>query len=536
MSQLPHDLQWLRPYQAESVQAIRQSLARHRSTLLVLPTGCGKTVVFAATAKLAAAKGRVLVLAHRQELIHQAVDKIQKFSGLSCSIEMADERDNGSSDVVVASVQTLTQPKRLNRFRPDGFVLTVVDEAHHATADSYTGILGYFDASKVLGVTATPDRLDRGPLGQVFEDVAFVYEIRDAIEQGFLVPIRQRAVEVEGLDLSRVRVSRGDLKHAELEQALMVEEVLHGMAAPIVKETREEERPTIVFAQSVAQAYALTEIINRHRSKSAAAIDGTMQRDARVSRIQDFMEGRLQYLVNCMILTEGFDAPATSCVAMCRPTKSRSLYAQCVGRGTRLSPETGKKDLLILDFKGNAGRHSLVNPMDILGGEDDHKAKDRAAKIVAREPNKDILSAYLEAQELISAEAREAELRVAVRTKSKEVDPFVVLAAPSSPGRWGGQEPTFKQLALLESAGITGEGLDKGQASALIDKILSRKDRGLSTFKQARLLIRCGLNPDISFEDANQAITAIAKNDWRVPDWMKTHPVFAAATGSEVAA
>lgn len=530
----------LHPYQAEALLEVRRHLARHRSTLVVIPTGGGKTVLFAATAEQARKRGRVLVLAHRQELVDQAAEKIERFTDLRCGIEMGDRtmhgRVQGLPDVVVASVQTLAREQRRHAFPRDSFFLIVVDEAHHAPAEQYREVLSYFESAKVLGVTATPDRADGIAMGEVFESVAYVVEIRDLIEQGFLVPIRQRTVQVEHLDLSQVRVSRetGDLSEKDLEAVLMDERVLHEMAVPTLELAG--DRPTIVFTASVEHAHALAGVLNRYPGGQAAAVDGTTPREERRRIIGDFSAGRIRQLLNCAVLTEGFDAPATSCVAVARPTKSRALYSQMVGRGTRTSPLTGKSDCLVLDLVGNAGKHSLVNALDILDGNEDQEVRKRAAKKAAS-GEVDVLEA-LEQAEIEIAEEKRSLVTARARYKAADVDPFTVLGASDRSGRWGGIGPTPRQLELLEQTGIKvdPDAIDRGQASALLDKVFSRRKQGLCTYKQAAALAKRGLNPDVSFDDARRAMDAIAANGWRTPPWLFEDPVLRPrAVAAEVA-
>lgn len=520
----------LYPYQQEALQAVRIALSKHRSTLVVMPTGCGKTVLFAAVAELARRRGRILVLAHREELIEQAKAKIEWATDLRCGIEMGERTTVGGigqlsilgeapvvPDVVVASVQTMARERRRRAFARDEFYLIVVDEAHHAIADSYKEVLDYFSSAKVLGVTATADRADGGAMREAFESVAFVYEIRDAIEQGFLVPIRQRTVEIESLDLSKVRRNRetGDLMDSDLEEILMDERVLHEMAVPTVELAG--DRPTIVFTATVAHAQALTEVISRYSQAQAKAVWGDMDKDARRATIADFSAGRVQYLCNCMLLTEGFDAPPTACVSVARPTTSRALFTQMVGRGTRLSPATGKKDLLVLDLAGNSGKHSLVSTVDILDGNRDQNVRQLALKLMSENQNKTTLEALDEAAARYALDQRQQVVAEA-RFKAKDVDPFQVLGAPNKKNRWGGVPATEKQLATLAQAGIEieeGTVLERGQAGALIDKIFERRRSGLCSYKQARLLVRYGLNPDVPFEKAKQAIDTIAAARWK---------------------
>lgn len=503
----------LRPYQQEAVDAVLTAFEMHSSVLLVLPTGTGKTVVFATVAEALRPRGRVLVLAHREELIRQAAEKFAEWTELSVAVEMAEERaaDSGA-DVVVASVQTLARPARLARFHPDDFGLVIVDEAHHVVAGTYRRIMSHFGAAKVLGVTATPDRLDGQGLGGIFSTRAFSYELRDAIEDGWLSPIRQRAVVVDGLDLSAVRTVAGDLSEGDLERVMTQEAPLHGIAAPLARFAG--QRRSLVFASTVKHAHALADVLGRYVGPEAVAVlDGGSPRDVRRATLADFEAGRRQFLVNCLLFTEGFDCPGIECVAVARPTKSRALYAQMAGRGTRTAP--GKRDVLILDFKGNAGRHTLVNTFDVLTAAKDPDVEQRAQARMNSDDRVTILDALADAEREIALERRR-ELVFGVKSRLVEIDPFAVLGLHVAPGRWGGLPVTDRQLAVLERNGVASP-MDRGQAHALIQAIVSRTREGLCTYRQARTLLRYGYDPDSTFDDARELLDALARNGWRRP-------------------
>lgn len=530
----------LRPYQREAIEAIGDHLERHRSTLAVMPTGTGKTAVVAKVAEAFRERGRVLVLAHREELITQAHSQIRQWTDLTVEIEMGDQRADLSGglfskgpDVVVASKDSIAH--RLDRYPPDAFGLVVVDEAHHCLkTNRYGKLLAHFGSAKVLGVTATPDRLDGLAMGATFESAAFVYEIRDAIEAGFLCPIRQKVVEVESLDLSRVKTVAGDFNQGQLAEVMEDERNLHELAAPAVELAG--DRPTLVFTVSVEQAHLLEAVLNRYAGEGkAVALDGSADKDTRRRTVARYLAGDIQFLVNVGLFTEGFDAPLTSCVVMGRPTKSRALYTQCIGRGTRIAP--GKKDLLVLDFVGNAGQHSLISALDVLEGILDDDTKKLARKL-AEDGDLDILAALQMAEEELARRERLAEARRRRQTArakygTRDVDPFKALSANARAGRWGGIPPSEKQIAALRRFGLEfdeaelengetsyllgGSPLDKGQASALLDKLVERVTEKLCTYKQARFLMARGLDPDVTFDTARAIMDAISSNGWRVP-------------------
>lgn len=527
----------LRPYQKVAIDGARERFrAGDRSTLVVMPTGCGKTIVFTEMARLAAQRGgRTLVLAHRKELVEQARDKIQRFGGVDAGIDMGTEKPDTLTPptVVVASVQTLHK-RRLAQYDPGEFGLIVVDEAHHATAASYRRILDHFVSARVVGVTATPDRADGTGLRKVFDSTAYVYDIRDAIEEGYLVPLVQRFVQVECFDLSSVRVTRkGDFNDDDLAAQIKGEAALHEIAAPTVEQSA--GRPTIVFVPGVEPAHALADVINGYDAGHAAAIDGKTDRKDRADIIDAFQRGEVRYLVNCAVLTEGFDAPPIACVAVARPTRSRALYAQMVGRGTRLSPETGKRDLLVLDFVGASFDHKLISAADVLDGNADADVKRAVRTLVDADPDLGVLEALAAAEDQVAKERRAA-VAVKARYRTVDVSPFDVLGAPAREGRWGGAPITERQAAALEKFGVEAVGIDRGQASALLDKLVKRSREGLCTYKMARVLARHGLNPDVPFDAASEAMKAIAAAGWkRAPAWLLEDPRFAVA-GDEAAA
>lgn len=515
----------MRPYQIEARDAVYRTWEDHRSTLLVLPTGTGKTYTAGEILRERAQHGRILWLAHRSELLDQATETLEQRIALGCELEKAEARASTvgglfGSSVVVASVQTL-RGRRLKRWPTDSFRTIVVDEAHHAAAKGYREILAHFSDAKILGLTATPDRGDGIGLGAIFDAVAYQYDIRRAIREGYLCPIVQKTVECADLDISDVRTVAGDLAQGELEKRLQLDAVLHQIAGPLVREAG--ERPTIVFTVGVAQAHALVDVLAGYTSAGrAAAIDGTTPAEIRAERLAAYRAGEVQFLVNCAVLTEGFDAPQTACVAMARPTKSRALYAQCLGRGLRIAP--GKADCLVLDFAGNAGKHRLVTPLDVLSGsplppEVEERAKELAAD---GKPSEEALAqAEAEAVErerrAEERRRREAKIKAEVAYRAKQVDPFGIVSGESGP------RATDGQMRYLEAIGVdvSKHQPSRREASHLIDTVKDRRQKGLCTYKQAKLLAKHGLSPDLSFDAAREAIDAIAANRWRCPDWVR---------------
>lgn len=348
-----------RPYQLEAERAIFNEWASgNNRTLLVLPTGTGKTVVFANVAKQCVQNGeRVLVLAHRGELLEQAADKILKFTGLMCATEKAEESCLGSwYRITVGSVQSLQREKRLEQFDSDYFDAIIIDEAHHCLSDGYQRVLEHFGDAHVLGVTATPDRGDMRNLGTYFDSLAYEYTLPQAIKDGYLSPIKALTIPL-ALDLTGVSMQNGDFKAADIDNAL--DPYLYQIADEMIKNCK--ERKTVVFLPLIKTSQKFRDILNE-RGFKAAEVNGGSQDRAEI--IEAFERGEYNVLCNSMLLTEGWDCPAVDCVIVLRPTKVRSLYSQMVGRGTRLAP--GKKDLLLLDFLWHTERHELCHPAHLI--------------------------------------------------------------------------------------------------------------------------------------------------------------------------
>lgn len=400
----------LRPYQIKCVDDVFGRLAESRSTLAVLATGLGKTVIFnEAVRRWLEQTGRpALVVVHRNELADQAIRKLRALLGdhvvgKEMAGDWAVEAGPLANRVVVASVQTLTasDDRRLRRFAPDHFGLLVFDEAHHSVAATWKRVADYFATAKLLGVTATPNRADELALGQIFESTAFTYPVVDAINDGWLVPVRQQAVLVDELDFSNVKTNiKGDLSEGELDAILREESMVHKLVKPTLDIVG--DMPTLFFCAGVGQAAKTAEVINRYKPHSAEFISGETPRDERQRIVAAYCAGEIQFLANCMVFTEGFDAPATAAVVMGRPTKSMPLYQQVIGRATRplegvvdrddLRPacraearrvairDSSKPSCLVLDFVGNSGRHKLVTALDVLGGKFGEPVREYARK------------------------------------------------------------------------------------------------------------------------------------------------------------
>lgn len=544
----------LRQYQQEASDAVVRELEDNSSTLVVLPTGTGKTVLFADVVRRFQPR-RCLVFAHREELVFQAKEKIEKFAGVHCEVEMGQFRSDGwfgaLPPCVVSSVQTLASGGdgggRMTKFDPSEFGLVVVDEAHHATSGSYRKVMNYFKEGgcKVLGVTATPDRADEEALGQVFDTVAYDYEIVQAIDDGWLVPVVQKMVNVSSLDLSACRTTAGDLNGADLAKVMEDEETLHGVAIASVETCG--ERRAIVFAATVKQAERLAEIFNRYKAGSATWICGETNKDDRRKLLRDFAGGSYQFMVNVGVLTEGFDDSGVEVIVMARPTKSRALYAQMAGRGTRPADSIAaaladmrtteerraaiansrKPFCEILDFAGNSGRHKLVNAVDILGGRVSDEAVEMArAKIREAKGPVNVQEVLKEMEEtkreMDERKAREAAMRDKIRAKASfstvDVDPFDVFHIQPVKARGWDHAKTLsdKQRDILLRQGIDPDGMPYGQARQLLNEVFRRWHSKLSSFKQTRILQKNGITAPMRHDEASRMIDAIAqRNGWR---------------------
>ena len=513
----------LRPYQIQAKDAVLSEWSEgHRKTLLVLPTGTGKTVVFAKVVEDRVNNGgRALVLAHRGELLSQAADKIMDASGMACALEKAESTSLGSNmPVTVGSVQSLAQPKRLARFPRDYFTDIVVDEAHHCLSDSYQRVLAHFPKANILGVTATPDRGDMKNLGQFFDSKAYEYTMPQAIRDGYLCPIKAQMIPLE-LDISGVKVTSGDFSSGEIGSAL--EPYLDQIAREMTHYCK--GRKTVVFLPLIQTSQKFCAILNCYGLR-AAEVNGSSENRAEVLR--DFENGRYDVLCNSMLLTEGWDCPAVDCVVVLRPTKVRSLYQQMVGRGMRLFP--GKEHLLLLDFLWMSERHDLCRPSALISKDADI-AKRIDQQMVDSSDGIDLIDAEEQAERDVLAEREEAlakELAEMRKRKRKLVDPLqyaLSIAAEDLVGyvptfAWEMAPPSARQLDFLEKRGIFAESVENmGKASLLIDRLVHRQEEGLATPKQIRCLERYGFRQVGTwlFEDASKMITRLAANNWRVP-------------------
>lgn len=542
----------LRPYQEDAVEGIFRAWEDNDSTLLVMATGTGKTQVFSEIIRRSQPK-RAMVLAHRGELIWQAVKRIEGL-GLDCSVEMADLQADTNiwnrTPVVVSTIQTQCAGNKGNGrmafFRPEDFGLVIVDEAHHATSQTWRRALNHYRQNpelKILGVTATPDRADEEALGQVFQSVAFDYEILDAIKDGYLVPIDQEMVFIENLDFSAMRTTAGDLNTADLAAVMEAEKNLHGIVSASVKIIG--NRQAVVFAVTVKQAEMMAEIFNRRRSGMAGWVCGKTPIDQRKSLLQSFDNGDTQVLVNVGVLTEGWDSPGCEVIIQARPTKSRCLYSQMVGRATRPLPglvdgiataderkeviaNSPKPSMLVVDFVGNAGKHKLMTTADILGGKVSEEAIARATE-KAKQKRLRMDQALEEAERDIQREIEERKQREAARRaklighatfSKKAINPFDAFQLEPTRSRgWDqGKVVTEKMAKVIRMTGVDPYSLPYHQAAQLCAEQIRRLRDKLCTARQAKCLRGFGYDTkNMKFAEASRLITVLKANNWRRP-------------------
>ena len=514
----------LRPYQKEAKEAVfKQWDSGVKKTLLVLPTGTGKTIVFAKITEECVRRGnRVLIMAHRGELLEQAADKIKKATGLNCAVEKAEETCLGSwYRIVVGSVQTLMREKRLKQFSMDFFDTIIIDEAHHCISDGYQHVLQYFNEANVLGVTATPDRGDMKNLGTYFESLSYEYTLPKAIKEGYLTPIKALTIPLK-IDMSSVGISAGDFKVGDIGTAL--DPYLESIANEMLKYC--QDKKTVVFLPLIKTSQKFRDILNK-KGFMAAEVNGSS--DDRKEVLDDFENGKYNVLCNSMLLTEGWDCPSVDCIVVLRPTKVRSLYCQMVGRGTRLCK--GKESLLLLDFLWHTERHELCHPASLICSDQEvaqkmteNLEKDAGAPV-------DIEEAEKTAAEDVVAQREEAlakQLEEMKKRKRKLVDPLqfeMSIQAEDLSGYvpafgWEMGPPSDNQKNTLEKLGIMPDQIEcAGKAAKLLDRLDKRRSEGLTTPKQIRFLEGRGFEHvgTWQFESAKKLIDRIAANGWKVP-------------------
>lgn len=514
----------LRPYQEAARQSAHEQWKTHRSTIIVMATGLGKSTTLAYLIKDFFPK-RSLVITHRRELIWQLRDEIEAVTGLRCAIEMgdvfSDETLFEKASVVIATVQTLS--RRLAKFRPDEFGLLVYDEAHHSVAPVNRKVVEHFMANpelKMLFTTATPERADEEALGQVCESSAFNYGIFDGIRDGWLVDITAQFCQVKQLDLSQVHTTAGDLNQGELAQIMERDEIIMGVAQPIVEVTyglqehaldgiapeewkdylaalNRPPRRGLVFTVTVDQAEGLAKLLRMAHPKLAEFVHAQTPADDRTQIFDRLKTGETSLIVNVGICTEGYNNPGVQTIFIARPTKSRCLYMQMIGRSTRPLPgivdgldtaeerraaieASDKKWARLVDFAGNTGRHDLVSPWNILGGHVSDETVARAIKKAKEEGRPVRVVANLNnTDNQLKAEAkkaREEEEKARVLARSKFHMGQVDLMGKAKPTLWQAnhkdKQASPKQSKVMGRAGVHPDFWTKKMAGWIIGKLV----------------------------------------------------------------
>ena len=562
-----------RPYQEEAAESVFRELETARSTVVVMPTGTGKTVLFSTIANRWD-RGRVLMIAHREELVNQMAKTVKAITGEEPAIEMAEQQseehrfdmfgESRKPKVVVASVQSLCRERRLKRFDPSEFGLGIVDECHHDTPKNttYGAIRQYFNQSKWLGVTATPDRTDKLALGNCYETVAYNFALNDAIDQGWLVPIRQQFVQIAGLDFSHCRTTAGDLNQGDLDGVLGEDQTCHEVAAASAQIAA--GRKTLIFCVSVEHARKVADIAGRIPGVRAASLCGDDDKIVRRDVLRRYATGEINCLVGCAIFTEGFDEPSIEVVVIARPTKSRALYTQMVGRGTRTLPEVltpehnavdcsvrlaaiaaSRKPILdIVDLVGNSGKHKLVTCADILGGQYTDAVRTRAnanarmkgqlAGTMQQELNaaRDELDKEEKARQIKEArerherEERERRKREEQRKlygradlHATEVNPFDSYRSWNPERNLNRGALTEKQRGILEKNGYDPDRYSVQEARRILnDLFASWAGKGISP-KQRETLGKFGESGEISPAKANVLFALLKARGWQRRDY-----------------
>lgn len=485
----------LREYQETARKKVHEEIEKGNNTLLIMATGTGKTHVFSHIEKDYVDQGkRVLSLAHLDPLITQAARKIHDITGIIPHIEQAKQWAEPDHPLIIASVPTL-RGDRLKRFPEDNFGLIVTDEAHHGPAKTYQGIYDHFTSPR-LGVTATADRVDRKHLGEIYDSVAFEYTIADAIEDKWLVPIKGKRVTGFDIDLSELRISRGDYQDGQLGE--LIKNYIAPISKSVVEETRDKK--TLLFLPTVAASELVAEAL-KEMGIAADAISGKDSVEEQRRKRLAFRMGKITHLASCNLLLEGYDEPSIEAIVMLRPTTSRALYTQAIGRGTRLHP--GKDSLLLVEFTYNSAHHKLVKPFDLMSKRGfEERVRARAEREYGSDPI-DILEALKSASEASHSFQGLLQDALVRHFDWVEFDPVAIGEAVGVNindefSIYNDREITHRQAELLSRYGVKTEGLTVRQASALIDKFFKNHwlpMKGSVTPAQAMFLKRRGVEP-----------------------------------------
>jgi len=523
----------LRPYQLDAVKSIFGELHYRQSTLRVACTGSGKTHEQAAAVRIHLRRGGkcVLWVAPRNEIIQQGLETLKLWNpelamGRDVCIEQGDHSAHLGAKVVMASIQSLSDERLDLMPTPD---LIIADEAH-LYFDACGRIFDKWPKAKRIGWTATPDRLDRLRLiPKRFESVAAVYELGEAIRDGSLVRPEFRQVIIEELELDGIPSKGPDFSEDALAREMTRPEVLEATVRAIGAKTGGIGGPaTLVFCVSIKHAAEVAAALNdRYKWPIAKLVTGEMPRAYRASQLEGFRAQEFPIIVSVDLFTYGLDVPFVGCIVLARPTKSRALYSQMVGRGLRLHP--GKETCLVLDLGANTDRHTLITPEEALRPDYDlinmtAMASFDLAPAVALEVDQGVdedLEEDPPARE--GAPEEVTRLTLSYRTVTNQLE----LVGIKIPLRELYDKPaTALQVDILEDLGVDGaDTLGMNQASKVIDLLHERRKQGFCTIRQAKTLQRFSLYPNVTFKLAGLAITAIKENGWMLPGWLiHKHP------------
>jgi superfamily II DNA or RNA helicase len=556
-----------RAYQNEAIKKVIEEWDSGTvATLLEMAVGLGKTVVFSWVARIR--PGRCLFLAHRTELIKQARDKLIDINPDDVvEIDQGECRasarmDNGiGGRLVVASKDTLCREKRLLRFSPDAFDTLVIDEAHRAVRKNktYWAIIERFAAppigkgtAKLLFVTATVRRADEEALGGIVQSVAYRRTIMEGIDDGYLVPIRTQQLVIDSIDVDMrgVKMTRNDLGEldispGDLARMAKSEKYILQLAQPlfeIANKDPQKPKSAVVFMPSVWAAQKVSDVLNsRFRAGCADCVSGNMTGD-RAKILRNFNRGKTQFLINCDVLTEGWDCDRVDIVVP-RLTASTGKLTQMVGRGTRpldgcvdiwQTPElrraaiasSPKTHLLVLDPCGVTDNVKLVSTADIFSGNYT-PAEIMLAKANAKTSGRPINEELKRAKEQkrIEAEEKLKNVKVMVNYHLNATDLFTHFGLKPitkwCPPQFAGKMATPGQTRLIESRGVKmAENITFYEAKKLIEGIVQRESTMSASESQKKTLVRYGINPNVTYREASKIIQEVAKAGWKRPEGM----------------
>lgn len=525
-----HALVVARDYQRNAIDACRLALSRCRSALVVMATGLGKTIVFLLIAAACAKRGRVIIVVDRKTLVRQTVEKFRLVAGSTLGIEVeqgdhyVDEYATEKTRVIVATVQTLNSAgqdgrRRMERFDPNEFVFLIADEGHHAVAASWKRVFEHFAQNpnhKRIGVTATPDRSDEVALGAVYDDVAYEYDLADGIRDGWLCRPEEYAIPMSAVDLSSCpTTSGGDFNDEILEQIMSQPEATLALATDI--HAKLGDRKAIIFGVRVRHAEAICAVLDSIEPGCAKCVFGKTPTEERNQTLREFDDGAFRFLVNVGVATEGFDARNVHAVVIARPTKSRSLYAQMVGRGTRTWSYDGRQSCvdgielvqdrllaiegspkpycLILNYTPNAGQHKLMTTADVLGGKMPDEVVDKASQYIREKGEQgervDVDKALKIAEEEIEIRNRERrrrlqEMKITVSWDAMRINPFDALdiRPERERGWWKDRKITPNMDRMLRRNNCDPDSMNYTQAIQLCRYISEHPERLPATDRQ----------------------------------------------------